>query len=241
MKPPAHRLPSRILLISLLAVLTVPVAARSALAQEESVKPGINKHYENPNVERIAKSYEREGREVVQKLDEIVAACGLRPGMAVADVGAGTGLFTRPFARKVAPGGKVFAVDITEEFVDWIEKTCREQGIENVTCVKNTETSVELAPESVDLVFLCDTYHHFEYPFKMLDSISAALKPGGRLVIVDYKKEKGVSPDWVFGHVRADMKTVIAECERAGFTFVDEVPDLMRENYLIRLEKRTSP
>jgi len=240
MKPPARRVASRILLISWLALLTLPVAAGPARAQEESVKPGINKTYDNPDVERVAKSYERESRDVVKKLDEIVAACELRPGMAVADVGAGTGLFTRPLARKVAPGGTVFAVDITEEFVDWIEKTCREQGIENVTCVKNTETSVELAPESVDLAFVCDTYHHFEYPFKMLDSIYAALKPGGRLVIVDYKREKGVSPEWVFGHVRADKKTVIAECERAGFTFLDEVPDLMRQNYLIRLEKRST-
>ena len=229
---------SRVLLILLIALPMVPVAIVRARAQEESVKPGINKPYENPNVERIAKSYERESREVVQKLDEIVAACELKPGMAVADVGAGSGLFTRPFARKVAPGGKVYAVDITEEFVAWIEKTCREQGIENVTCVVNTDTSLELPAKSIDAAFICDTYHHFEYPFKMLDSIHAALRPGGRLVIVDYKKEKGVSPDWVFGHVRADKKTVIAECERAGFTFVDEVPDLMRQNYLIRLEKR---
>jgi len=240
MKPPVPRMVSRILLSTLIGMLAVPAATVPVRAQEQSVKPGINKQYENPDAEKIAKSYEREGREAVQKLDGIVAACELRPGMAVADVGAGTGLFTRPFARAVAPGGKVFAVDITEEFVDWIEKTCREQEIENVTCVKNTETSVELPPESVDLVFLCDTYHHFEYPFKMLDSISAALKPGGRLVIVDYKREEGVSREWVMGHVRAGMKTVIAECERAGFTFVDEVPGLMKENYLIRLEKRAS-
>ena len=110
-------------------------------------------------------------RDVVAKRDEILEACQLKTGMTVADVGAGTGLFTRLFAPKVAPEGKVYAVDITESFIGHIEKTCKEQGIENVACVVSTPQSAELPAESVDLVFLCDTYHHFEYPRTMLASI----------------------------------------------------------------------
>jgi predicted methyltransferase len=72
----------------------------------------------------------------------------------------------------------------------------------------------------------------------MLASIHRALRPGGRLVIVDYKKQAGVSPKWVFDHVRADQKLVIEECERAGFTFMDEVPDVMKAHFILRFRKR---
>jgi len=229
--------PARRVAVWFSVALLISLSAVPALAQEQSVKPGINKNYENPDVERVAKQYERESREVVKHLEAIVAACELKPGMAAADVGAGTGLFTRPFAKAVTPGGRVYAVDITEEFVAHIKTTCREQGIENVACVQNTAITVELPDESVDLVFLCDTYHHFEYPFKMLDSIFAAIKPGGRIVIVDYNREEGVSRDWILGHVRAGKGQVIEECEKAGFVFIDEVETPMEENYLIRLEK----
>ena len=88
-----------------LSVISVPVV----VAQEHSLKPGINKGYENASVEQKIKQFERNDRDVVRKLDEIVAACALKPGMDVADIGAGTGLFTRPFAPKVLPGGKVYA------------------------------------------------------------------------------------------------------------------------------------
>ncbi len=217
--------------------LALPVAlATAALAQEQSLSPGVNKSYKNPDAEQTAKSYERASRDVVQHSDDIVAACRLKPGMTVADIGAGTGLHTRPFARKVAPGGKVYAVDITRPFVEYIQKTCREKGIENVECVLCKETSAELPPDSIDVAFLCDTYHHFEYPYKMIDSIYRAVRPGGRLVIVDYKKEKGVSPEWVFGHVRADKKTVIKEVTQASFKFIDEL-DPMKIHYVLRFEK----
>ncbi len=131
-------------------------------AQEESVRPGINDKYKTADIERTAKMFEGEKRDVVVKRDEILAACQLKPGMTVADVGAGTGLFTRLFAPKVAPEGKVYAVDVTESFVGHVEKTCQEQGIENVTCIVCTPKSAKLPAESVELVFLCDTYHHFE-------------------------------------------------------------------------------
>jgi len=206
-------------------------------AQDGSLSPGINKPYKSPDAKKTATSYERENRDVVENRDKIIAACKLKPGLDVADIGAGTGLFARPFAAKVAPGGKVYAVEITKQFLEHIDKTCEEQGIKNVDGVFSTPTSAELPANSVDTAFICDTYHHFEYPYKMLESIYTALRPGGRLIIVDFKKEKGVSPDWVFGHVRADKKTVIEEVVKAGFTFVDEV-EMMKLQYVIRFEKK---
>ena len=152
----------------------------------------------------------------------------LKPGMTVADLGAGTGLFTRLFAPKVAPEGKIYAVDITESFVEHVEKTCKQQGIENVSCVVSTPKSAKLPAESVDLVFLCDTYHHFEYPFKMLDSIRAALRTDGRLIVIDRKDASD--------HVRADQATVKTEAVAAGFKFLDETK-VSEKEYLMRFQK----
>ena len=224
-------------LLPLLLGLILPLAATlPVVAQQQSLKPGINRPYENPDVQRQVQSLERDSRVVVENHEGIVTACQLEPGMAIADVGAGTGLFTRMFAAKVKPGGKVYAVEIAQKFLDHIEKTCKEKGVQGVVGVLGTATSAELAPESIDRAFLCVTYHHFEYPFKMLDSIYQAMRGGGRLIIVDYKRKQGVSPQWVFGHVRADKKTVIEEVTKAGFKFVDEV-DLMKVQYVIRFEK----
>jgi len=227
---------SRTKTLLLLLGLILPAAPAAVFAQEESVRPGINKSYATVDVEQKVRQFENKNREVVQKLDAILDACELKPGMTVADVGAGTGVFTRPFAAKVAPDGKVLAVDITQKFLDHIAKTCREQKIENVECVLCTPTSTELPPQSIDLAFTCDTYHHFEYPMKTLASIHRALRPGGRLIVIDFKKEEGVSPRWIMGHVRADKETVIEEVTQAGFKLIDE-SDLMKGQYVLQFEK----
>ena len=159
--------------------------------------PGINKPYENPDVKGFVKYFEGESREVFTHRKEIVAACPLRPGMAVADVGAGTGLFTRLIAAAVGPQGKVYAVDIAPKFVEHIKDTCRQAGLTNVECVVCTQTSVELPAGSIDLAFLSDVYHHFEFPQKSLASIHRALRKGGQLVIVDYRRVPGKSAEWI--------------------------------------------
>lgn len=217
-------------------ILSALLAPALGSAQQQSVRPEINKPYRDPDVERMAKSFERESREVAAKRDEILAVCRLEPEMDVADIGAGTGLFTRPFAKKVAPGGKVYAVDITQKFIDHILATCREQGIDNVTGILGTDTSTELPADSIDLAFICDTYHHFEFPQKMLASIHQALRTGGRLVVVDYQREEGVSAEWILNHVRAGKQTVIEEITAAGFKLLSQ-PDLLKENYLVEFEK----
>ena len=148
------------------AFLLLPLfLAPPAGAQEKSVKPGINAPYEkNPDPKKFLAKFEVEGREAFTLRKEIVAACRLKPGMSVADVGAGTGLFTRLFAEEVAPGGTVYATDIAENFLKHIAVTCKEAGIKNVKTVLSKVDSSELPPGAVDVVFLCDVYHHFEFP-----------------------------------------------------------------------------
>ena len=224
------------LVLSLLSALLFGLSV-AAVAQEESVRPGINKSYENAEVDKAVERFEGEGREIFQHRKAIVEACGLKPGMDVADVGAGTGLFTRLFATEVLPEGTVFAVDITKPFLAHIKTTCAERKIENVETVLCTPTSTKLEPKSVDLVFTCDTYHHFEFPYKTLASIRRALRRGGRLIVIDFKKEDAARPDWVNKHVRANKKTVIEEVTKAGFKLIDEPELEMKGQYMLRFEK----
>jgi ubiquinone/menaquinone biosynthesis C-methylase UbiE len=213
-------------------------AALAVSAQEKSVKPGINDAFKNPDLEKYKKTFEGESREVYVNREKIVAACGLKPGMVVADVGAGTGLFTRLFAKAVGDDGHVFAADIAPTFLDHIRTTCQKERIKNVSPVLCGEASVDLPRNLADVAFVCDTYHHFEFPQRTLDSIHKALKPGGRLVVVDFKRIPGTSSDWVLGHVRAGQEVVEREIASAGFKKAGEVKDVVTENYLVVFEKK---
>ena len=156
--------------------------------QPVGAKAALNEAYLKWDIQVAVKRFEGRERDVAKLQDKIVAACQLKPGMDVADIGAGTGLFTRLFAAKVGPQGKVYAVDITPGFIEHVKKTAEQQGLKNVVTILSKTTSAELPPGSVDLAFVCDTYHHFEYPAKMLASIRSGLRPGGQLIIIDRKK-----------------------------------------------------
>ena len=131
--------------------------------EQPAVDADINSRYLNPNVDRWKYLFESPGREVYDQRFRIVQAAGIYPGMTVADIGAGTGLFTMLFARAVGPAGTVYAVDISPGFVDAIKARAAEYHVDNVEAVVNDAEDIQLDPESIDLAFLCDTYHHFEY------------------------------------------------------------------------------
>jgi len=198
--------------------------------------PAINQPYQDPNYDRWVQVFERSGREVFDRRLEIVENVGLRPGMTVADIGAGTGLFTRLFAARVGAVGKVIAVDISDEFARNILRTSRQQGLTNVEAVVNTQSSTGLAPESIDLAFICDTYHHFEYPQAMMSSVYQALRSDGEVIIIDFRRVPGSNGPWIMDHVREGKEGVIREMQQAGFRFV-EAKDFMRSNYFLRFVK----
>ncbi len=223
------------------AVLVLALAAcRSAEPPPSpSVNPGINEPYlaETVDVGDWVQRFEREGRTVFDNRDEIVAAAHVPPGAVVADVGAGTGLFVPMLARAVGPRGEVLAVDIVPEFLAHIDERATAAGLTNVSTVLCTERSVELARESVDLAFLCDVYHHFEYPADTLASLHRALQPGGTLAVIEFDRVEGASSDWILEHVRAGKDVFTAEIEAAGFELLEEVDLGMEDTYYLRFRK----
>jgi ubiquinone/menaquinone biosynthesis C-methylase UbiE len=156
--------------------------------------------------------------------------------MDIADIGAGTGLFTRLFAAAVEPGGTVYAIDISATFIDNILRTAREQGLSNVTGIVNTPIDIGLPAEAIDLAFITDTYHHFEYPRQTLAAIHRALRSAGRVIIIDFRRDPRISSNWVMGHVRGNKAQVIQELQAAGFRLVDDKP-LMKTNYVLEFVK----
>jgi predicted methyltransferase len=207
-------------------------------AAEASVKPGVNAEYLKPelDVTQWVERFEREGREIYDHREALVAAARLKPGMVVADIGAGTGLFTPYFSRAVGSTGKVIAVDIVPAFLERIRERAKTEGLANVETVLCTERSVELPPNSIDLAFICDVYHHFEYPYSSMTSLHRALRPGGQVLLVEFKRIPGTSSDWVLNHVRAGQEVFTAEITAAGFQQVEQI-DLLKDNYVLRFRK----
>ena len=230
----------RILRIQIAALLAFPAMTcelTSTQAQEKSVRPGINDSFKDPNVKEFVERFEIESREVFAKRDEILKACGIKEGQTLADIGAGTGLFTRMFSKAVGSDGRVIAVDISENFLSHIQKTSRELNLRNIDTLLCKPDSTELVPESVDVAFICDTYHHFEFPNKTMTSLLGALRPGGRVVLIDFKRIRGESTDWTMSHVRAGQEVFEGEILEVGFRKVAEYKDILKENYMVVFQK----
>ena len=142
------------------------------------------------------------------------------------------------FARMVGPQGKVFAVDINPKLLDRIEQNARAHNLANLQIMLGREDSVDLPADSVDLMFICDTFHHFEYPKGSLRSIYRALRPGGEIVVVDFRRVPGKSPSWMLEHVRAGQDVFTKEITEAGFVLVrEEAAPFLAENYVVRFRK----
>ena len=209
-------------------------------APQSGARPELNADFRNPDVDvaRWTGVLEGESREIAARRAQIVEALALRPGQAVADIGAGTGLFEEPLALAVGPAGVVYAVDIAPGFVEHIRERAAAAGLPQVQPVLCDDKSTSLPPGSVDVAFVCDTYHHFEHPADTLASLHAALRPGGRLIVIDFDRVEGRSREWVLEPVRCGREQVIAEIEAADFRFVRALPvEGLAENYVVEFAR----
>ncbi len=155
---------------------------------------GIGKRYMGRDIAGVmgwqgAAWLEREEREREERTDLLVTALQLKPGMVVADIGAGTGYLAQRIAPAVTPGGKVLAVDVQPEMVAMLQSMVRQSGLSQIQPLLGVEDDVKLAASSVDLAIMVDVYHELAFPYEVLASIVRALKPGGQLVFVEYRAE----------------------------------------------------
>jgi SAM-dependent methyltransferase len=178
------------------------------------------------------------GRELFDKRETVVRLASVKPGMTIADVGAGTGLYTMMLSDEVGPSGRVYAEEVIGKFSRYIAETAARQGRANVVSTVGTETSIGLPPDSIDLAFLCDVYHHFDHPQEMLASIRRSLHEEGEVFLVEFRREPS-SPAWVFGHVRAGEAQVVREFEQAGLVPVWR-DDSLHDSYVARF-RRSAP
>lgn len=181
-------------------------------------------------------TFENVTREIYNQRTPIIKALELKPGMAVADIGSGTGFYTFLIAKEVGAKGEVYAVDINKAFLKHIEQKAKAQGMKQMRTVLCSKKSVGLPNNSVDLAFVCDTYHYLEYPKNTLVSIHNALRKNGKLVVIDPDRRENKSSEWVMKNVRTGKKEFIAEIEAAGFRKVKEA-DFLKENFMATFVK----
>ncbi len=224
--------------IALLVACASSAPVQAPTPPDVGADPEITRRFEDRDrsLEYWVERFEGESREIAVERRTILDALEVEPGSDVADIGAGTGLFEPLLSGAVGPGGKVYAVDISPRFLDHLRDRKKAEGWSNVTIVEGTETSPQLAPDSVDLVFICATYHHFTHVPDMLAAIKSSLRPGGRMVIVDFHRIPGESSEWVLEHVRVGMKDVIAEIEAAGFRYTRTI-EILEENFVLEFER----
>ncbi|TWT55741.1 Demethylmenaquinone methyltransferase [Thalassoglobus neptunius] len=160
---------------------------------------GIGKFYLGREIARVMghqgiRWLERPEREEEERLSKLIEGLDIESGMTVADIGAGSGVISVLLSEAVGPTGTVLAVDIQQEMLDALQAKCKFLDIDNVVPVLGTTKSPRLESGTVDLIVMVDVYHEFDFPFEMLQNISSALKPGGRVAFVEYRKEDPYVP-----------------------------------------------
>jgi len=176
---------------------------------------------------------ERPEREEEEQISKLVDALDLKEGMVVADVGAGSGVITMMMAPKVGKTGKVLALDIQQEMLDAIALKCKKQDVDNVELIRCTRTSIKLKPATVDLAIMVDVYHELEFPYEVLKEISTALKPGGRVAFVEYRKEDPRVPIKEVHKMSAEQVKREATLPEMQLKFVKNDDRLPRQHLLV--------
>ena len=173
----------------------------------------------------------RPEREAEESPDAALDAIGIYRGATAADVGAGVGYFTWRLAERVGPAGKVYANDIQPEMLDLLRKNMAARRLSNVEAVLGTEDDPKLPAGKIDLILLVDVYHEFSQPQKMLRKMRESLKPDGRLVLLEYRKEDPDVP--IRPEHKMSVEEVRAEVQPEGFRFVKNLDVLPRQHILI--------
>ncbi len=177
---------------------------------------------------------DRHERDSEEQPDKAIAELNLKPGMFVGDVGAGTGFYSLRIARLVGPQGMVYANDIQPAMLERLNANASAQHVPNVVTILGTESDPKLPPAKLDLVILVDVYHEFSRPQRMLDRIRESLKPDGRLVLLEYRKEDPSVP--IRPEHKMSVQEVKAEVTPEGYRF-EKVVDTLPWQHIIFFKK----
>jgi arsenite methyltransferase len=188
-------------------------------------------HHPPESASQYIKALEDPERETWQQPEAVIHSLGIKPGDDVADLGAGSGYFTVRLAEAVGPAGRVYAVDIDPQMLDYVERRAKEEQLENVQTILAEPNDPKLGSASVDLIFICDTLHHISNRDKYYPRLARALKSGGRLVNIDF--EKRATPLGPPLEMRIAKRDVIKEIEAAGFRLIREFDFLKYQYFLV--------
>lgn len=213
-----------------LPVVAVLVAARLG-AQDPSARTPHEMHALHRDPQAYIAMLEDPARDAYQKPDEVVTALALKPGAVVADIGAGSGYFVARLARAVGEPGRVYAVDISPDMVLHLNRRIRDAGVRNVQTVLSAPDDPLLPDASVDVFFICDTWHHIDDRAKYVTLMTRMLRPGGRIAIVDFhKRPLDFGPPLEMKVARED---VVKEMEAAGLRLAAEPTFLPYQYFLV--------
>ena len=189
--------------------------------------------------ERVAGNLGDPDRVERQKPVELLQAIGVTPGQTIGDIGTGVGFMLPYMADATGPNGRVYAEDIQDDFLEKAKAAAAERGLKNITFVKGDPNDVKLPENSLDLAFILDVYHHIDYPEITMASLYKAVKPGGRLAMIDFyrSREHPTMPEQRRkDHIRLDRDGFKAEIEAVGFKF-DRTFDHLPHQYVLIFTK----
>jgi ubiquinone/menaquinone biosynthesis C-methylase UbiE len=228
------RLSNRLLIAAVLVVLggTAPLHAQEPQAgRHDEHDHAATARHRFDDVERWVKVFDDPSRDTWQKPEEVLRFLNVRHGSVVADLGAGTGYFAVHLARAVGSGGRVYAVDIEPAMVRHLRKRCRKAKLDQVIPVLARPDDPRLPPGELDLVLIADTWHHIDDRIEYLDRLVAALRPGGRVAVLDWRKEPlplGPPPEH-----KLPREAVVEEFDEGRWTLEAESGELPYQYLLV--------
>jgi arsenite methyltransferase len=214
---------------AMLWAMVLPVVFMAEHAAGQGTKEQIEKMHQDPKA--YIAMLENPQRDIEQKPQEVIAAMGLKKGEVIADIGAGSGYFAFRFAQHVGAGGRVYAVDINADMILYMNRHIRDQNLKNVVTILSAPDDPLLMDASIDRFFICNTWHHVENRIQYLALMKKMLKPGGQIIVLDYKKEKlpvGPPPE-----MKLAREDVLREMESAGFKLAKEHTFLPYQYFLV--------
>ncbi|MGR8950299.1 MAG: class I SAM-dependent methyltransferase [Gammaproteobacteria bacterium] len=216
-------------------LLSASLLADAVYTTGKASRHGIGKFYMGREISQVMghrgmRWLERKARQDEERTDLLLSMLPITPNMVVADIGAGSGYFSIPIAEQLT-AGKVIAVDIQNEMLTVIKQKARQLGIKNIDTLKGSESNPNLPIQSVDLVLMVDAYHEFEFPVEMAAGIKDGLKPGGKVVLVEYREEDPSVP--ILRLHKMSAAQVIKEWQAAGFEFEKNLQELPQQHVLI--------